>query len=308
MKYQLFIFLAGLTLFSCKNTTTTDTGAATEELSKDNGLDDDPDLLAITDLIHGFYKWYEANGNALANINYVKAGKSTTLDAAKLAAYHALLKQSGGISQAYIDADIAYLKNLEATAWKTENANEEPLTGLDFERLFCAQDWDINYWTTAPVYVDGLGTDKVKANLTGVEGGSERTQNFELVKENGKWLISKIICDSGDDAQSAVEQLAAFYTGTLPCKDCDGIATVLTLNADEKRTYSLEEEYKGKKPKTVESNGTWTVAGDVVTLNGKSGATKYQVTGEGLVSLNADGSKRDANAAKKYLLKKTQGE
>ncbi|MCU0346288.1 MAG: copper resistance protein NlpE N-terminal domain-containing protein [Saprospiraceae bacterium] len=304
MKYQLFIFLAGLTLFSCKNTTTTEAGAATEEVSAENGSDNDPDLLAITDVIHGFYKWYETNANALANINYVKGGKSSTLDNAKLDAYYASLKQSGFISQAYIDEDRAYLKNLEATAWKNENVNEEPLTGLDYDRFFCAQDYEIAFWTTAPVYVDGLGTDKVKANLTGLEGGSERTQNFELVKENGKWLISKIICDEGDDAQSAVEQLAAFYTGTLPCKDCDGIATVLTLNADEKRTYTLEEEYKGKKPKTVESNGTWTVEGDMVTLTGKSGSSKYQVTAEGLIGLNADGSKRDS----KYLLKKTQGE
>ena len=34
--------------------------------------------------------------------------------------------------------------------------------------------------------------------------------------------------------QASVEQLAAFYTGTLPCSDCNGITTVLTLNADEK--------------------------------------------------------------------------
>ncbi len=102
--------------------------------------------------------------------------------------------------------------------------------------------------------------------------------------------------------------MAAFYSGTLPCKDCDGIVTILTLNADEKRTFSLEEEYKGKKGKAVESNGTWTVDGDIVTLTGKSGNSKYQVTGEGLISLNADGSKRDAKSAKKYLLKKTQGE
>jgi uncharacterized lipoprotein NlpE involved in copper resistance len=110
------------------------------------------------------------------------------------------------------------------------------------------------------------------------------------------------------DEQAMLEQLAAFYTGTMPCPDCDGIETILTLNADEKRTFTLEEHYKGKENKTVESTGTWTVTGDVVTLNQESGATQYLITGEGLISLNPDGSKRDTASANKYLLKKVQGE
>lgn len=110
---------------------------------------------------------------------------------------------------------------------------------------------------------------------------------------------------AADPAQAAVEQLAAFYTGNLPCADCDGIQTMLTLNADVQRSYTLEEQYQGKQPKTVNSDGTWTVEGNVVTLNGKSGAVKYQVTNDGLVGMNADGSLMDAT---KYLLKKVQGE
>ena len=313
MKYILFFFLAAFTLLSCKNTATSNTGAATEELSKDNGLDDDPDLLAITDVIHNFFKWYGANVDVIEE-NYVTYGKQLKLDNTKLDAYYAKLSGSGSLSQEYFDGDRAFLKNLEANVWAKEKYEDGPPTGLDANRIFCAQDWDLDFWTSAPVYVDGLGTERVKANLTGDEGDSPRTQNFELKKENGKWLIAKIICEAGDDAsatgksQTAVEQLAAFYTGNLPCKDCDGIETILTLNADEKRTFILEEEHKGKKPKTLESKGTWTVTGDVVTLNGKAGASKYQVTAEGLVSLNADGSKREANFSKKYLLKKTQGE
>ncbi len=196
MKYFLFIFLATFTLLSCKNTPTPDAGAATEEVSQDNGSDNDPDLLAITDVIHNFYKWFNTNGATMQEIDYVKPGRSTTLDMERLAAYHAQLKQSNCISQAYIDGDLAYLKNLEATAWKTEDVRETPLTGLDSERLFCAQDWDINYWMTAPVYVEGLGlgAEKAIAKLSGDEGGSPRVQDFEVVKENGKWLISKIIC------------------------------------------------------------------------------------------------------------------
>ncbi|MBK8703357.1 MAG: copper resistance protein NlpE N-terminal domain-containing protein [Saprospiraceae bacterium] len=104
------------------------------------------------------------------------------------------------------------------------------------------------------------------------------------------------------------EAMAAFYHGALPCPDCDEILTMLTLNADEQRTFTLQEEFKGKESRTVESTGTWTVDGDVLTLNQKSGPSKYQITDDGVVSLNADGSKRDSESAKKYLLKRVLGE
>lgn len=108
--------------------------------------------------------------------------------------------------------------------------------------------------------------------------------------------------------EALINDLAAFYTGNLPCVDCDDIQTTLTLNADPQRSYSLEEEYKGKKGKTVESSGTWTVANGVVTLTGKTGKQQYELTKEGLVSFNTDGTKRDAKSASKYLLKKVLGE
>jgi hypothetical protein len=112
-----------------------------------------------------------------------------------LDAYYAKLKESGFISQAYIDADKAYLQNLEATAWKNENVEEGPISGLDYDRFFCAQDYDINFWVSAPIAAEGLGTEQATATMTGDEGGSERSQKFELKKENGKWLISKIVCE-----------------------------------------------------------------------------------------------------------------
>lgn len=201
MKKLLFFF--GLTIFlgiACNQASSgTEAGAATTEAPADNGASqDDPDLVAINDAIHGFYAWYETSSNPLFDINFVKPGMPATLDLAKLDAYFAILKQSGFISQAYIDGEKAYLKNLEATAWKNENSEEGPLTGLDYDRFFCAQDFVIDFWKTAPVSAEGLGTDKAKATMSGDEGGSPRTQQFELVKENGKWLIAAVVCDQGN--------------------------------------------------------------------------------------------------------------
>ncbi|MEZ4772706.1 MAG: DUF3828 domain-containing protein [Bacteroidia bacterium] len=194
MKYLLIFFLAFSLLLSCNNATSTSQNVSTDT----GGLQDDPDLVAIDACIHGFYQWYETNMNTLANIAYVRSGKPATLDNANLDEYYAKLKQSGFISQVYIDGDRAYLKNLEATYWKDEDVTEQPLSGLDYDRFFCGQDYDIVFWTTAPVAADGLGTNQATATLSGVEWDMERTQKFEMVRENGKWRIAKILCETGE--------------------------------------------------------------------------------------------------------------
>jgi hypothetical protein len=196
MKYFLLFILTSSLCFSCKNST-----PDTDPIPTDTGgSQDDPDLVAINDAVHDFYKWYDANMEELSNIQIVKgSGNATTLVSEQLDTYHAMLLKSGFISQEYVNEDKSYLKNLEATAWKNENVEEGPLTGLDYDRFLCAQDWDINFWTTAPVGAEGLGTDRVKATLSGTEGGSPREQMIELKKENGKWLIAKIDCETGVD-------------------------------------------------------------------------------------------------------------
>ncbi len=305
MKNLIFVCVSMLVLFSCQEQPKK-IPATTAVVS---------DSAAIVDVIHGFYHWYDLNvQDTTKQIDFTKTvGKHYALDMPMLDKYLANIKSSGLVSSELLDTDRAYYKMCEKI-WQKEEA-EGPPTGMDADKYFCAQDWDINFWTKSPVRIKSIGNDRAAATLYGTMGGSPQEQNFELKKENGKWLLSKIECDMGVNASTAstpeqemVNQLAAFYSGSLPCADCDGIQTLLTLNADEKRTYTLEEEYKGKKNKTVDSKGTWSVNGDIVTLKGESGITKYQVTAAGLISLNADGSKRDAKAAKKYLLKKTMGE
>jgi copper homeostasis protein (lipoprotein) len=58
------------------------------------------------------------------------------------------------------------------------------------------------------------------------------------------------------------QQVLGFYTGTLPCADCPGIRTELTLSEGSGRTsYWLKETYLGRPEKgaTLESGGSWTV-------------------------------------------------
>ncbi|MBK9457992.1 MAG: copper resistance protein NlpE N-terminal domain-containing protein [Sphingobacteriales bacterium] len=305
MKKLIFICFSILVLFSCQQETkkTPETTAVATDSS------------AIANTIHGFYQWYDKYvQDSTQNVDFIKVvGNHYALDVPLLEKYLASIKSSGFVSADFLDNDMVFYKACEKM-WLKEEA-DGPAIGMDGDKYFCAQDWDINFWTKSPIRINSIGNDKASATLYGTHGESPKEQNFELKKENGQWLLTKIECDMGINSpasatseQTLVEQLAAFYTGSMPCPNCDAIETLLTLNADEKRTFTLEEEYKGKNNKKVESNGTWTVAGDVVTLNQKSGTSKYQITNDGLVSLNADGSKRDAKSAPKYLLKKVMGE
>ena|SRR6185295_6905132 len=56
----------------------------------------------------------------------------------------------------------------------------------------------------------------------------------------------------------SVKKVLAVYEGVLPCADCQGIRTELTL-FDEDFTYKLAETYLGTRDgdRTVSSGGTW---------------------------------------------------
>lgn len=153
---------------------------------------DHPDLVAATDVLHGFYQWYNVfqKNN---NINFINdKGKHLKLDLPKLDAYLAHFNNSGYVSSSFITNEKAYYKRCE-TFWQKEG-KEGPPMGLDADKYFCAQDWDINFWTTAPVSAEGLGSNNIKATMSGTEGGAPRNQKFDLVKENGKWVIANIDC------------------------------------------------------------------------------------------------------------------
>lgn len=190
MNSLLKFFTLGLlffTFFACKEASK---GAANDK----SGSQVTADSVAIAEVVHSFYKWYEANGEALANTIFVKGGKSTTIDNVKFDEYFALLAKSGYLSQVFIDTERAEFKNLEATNWKTENVDEEPISGLDYDRFLCSQEMeDFDLLTTAPVSIQKVGTDKVTALL--MISDDYQAKKFELVKENGKWLIAKFICE-----------------------------------------------------------------------------------------------------------------
>ncbi|AHJ95998.1 copper resistance protein NlpE N-terminal domain-containing protein [Hymenobacter swuensis] len=92
------------------------------------------------------------------------------------------------------------------------------------------------------------------------------------------------------DTGAAATPLAGVYTDTVPCNDCRGIATRLTLKPDS--LYELQEVYLGRPDPTNYRRGPWRVRGQVVTLapSGNNPVRRYQVeAARKLRLLDADG-------------------
>lgn len=169
------------------------------------------DLAEITKTIHLFSQWYHDYVAGVAeNQQFIdRKGPYARLDSAGLESYLVNLKSSGLVSETLLEGERAYYQKCEPF-WQNEN-KEEVLTGMDANRFFCGQDWDIKLWTSAPVTAEGLGTDAAEATMGPLEGG--RSVKFSLEKEADKWLITGVDC--GEESFIETED----YTGSYYSDD-----------------------------------------------------------------------------------------
>ena len=185
MKKLLIFFLLSSAAFACKQAPK-NTEAASQ---------DDPNLVAITAVIHGFYTWYDAfQQDSTKRIDFTDAsGQHLKLIPSKLDTYLAHFKNSGFVSDEFIENEKTFYKSCEKF-WQDELVGDVP-TGMDADKYYCAQDWEVESWTTSPVGFEPIDEYKAKATMYLKIGDSEDERHFELVKKNGKWLLSKIECD-----------------------------------------------------------------------------------------------------------------
>lgn len=110
---------------------------------------------------------------------------------------------------------------------------------------------------------------------------------------------------TGDNSMNSLDW-AGVYKGTVPCADCEGIETTITIANDS--SYVLSLNYLGKKGAApIEKKGTfsWNAAGNTITLNGiTDGANQYLVGENRLIQLDLNGERINGDLAKKYELGK----
>ena len=205
MRKQFSLLLLLLNLLACRQ----NTANQNNPLSAQN----DPEQTAIATTVHDFYRWYDVFlRDTSRTINFLDMkGKYPKLDRSKLDIYLSHLKAGGYISDEYIAAEKEFLRRCEPF-WQSEG-NDVPLTGLDYDRVFCAQDWDLEFWTTAPVMVNNTGDDRVVATLSGNDAGGPQAQQLELKNENGKWRIADILCSD----EGVADFSGAYKSGDGAC-------------------------------------------------------------------------------------------
>jgi len=97
------------------------------------------------------------------------------------------------------------------------------------------------------------------------------------------------------------------YSGVLPCADCPGIVTLLTLDLDQ--SYRLSKYYLGKDDKLFERRGVfiWEEKGSVIHLqNSPDGPDRYQVGENILFQLDKQGKRISGDLAEDYILHKVK--
>jgi copper homeostasis protein (lipoprotein) len=97
---------------------------------------------------------------------------------------------------------------------------------------------------------------------------------------------------------------AGTYKGTLPCADCEGIETTITINRDH--TFTMEEQYLGKKDKSYQTAGRfeWSSSGGNITLDDGNRKQQYQVGENRLTHLDQNGDFITGKLAEQYILPK----
>lgn len=100
------------------------------------------------------------------------------------------------------------------------------------------------------------------------------------------------------------------YAGTIPCDDCDGIFTELTLNNDNTFIMHTTKMLNDKQTKSSQEGlYKWDESGSTVIL-GKTGFTSmYKVAENKLILLDKDASEFPESETKNYtLIKKLEKE
>lgn len=111
---------------------------------------------------------------------------------------------------------------------------------------------------------------------------------------------------TGHNSMNAIDW-PGVYRGTIPCADCEGIVTTLTLMKD--LTFTRTVTYAGKDDRPRYDKGTlrWNSGGSVLILNSQDGSVQsYQVGENVLFHLDQEGKRITGDLADRYILHKNK--
>jgi copper homeostasis protein (lipoprotein) len=111
-----------------------------------------------------------------------------------------------------------------------------------------------------------------------------------------------VVADAAHNSRNSLDWPGT-YLGTVPCADCEGIRTTVTLRADGSFERELLYLGKAETPKRDSGQFSWNDAGSVVTLALGDGSTQmYQVGENQLFHLDRAGKRIVGELADRYVL------
>jgi uncharacterized lipoprotein NlpE involved in copper resistance len=130
-------------------------------------------------------------------------------------------------------------------------------------------------------------------------------KNETKVTEEGVETVEEVQA-TADNSKNALDWNGQ-YKGLLPCADCEGIATTLTLSSDG--SYQRVMYYRGKTEDAFVDRGTfsWDDSGSVIRLALEDGSSQSYKVGENqLWHLDREEQMIKGDLADQYLLKKNR--
>lgn len=104
--------------------------------------------------------------------------------------------------------------------------------------------------------------------------------------------------DKIENMETLSANLAGYYSGDLPCVDCESIRTMLELHKD--KSYVLRYIYEGKSEDQFIKEGEWTIDKNMLRLEGVD--YRYKISPDFLVQLDLAGNEIKGDLADKYQL------
>lgn len=119
---------------------------------------------------------------------------------------------------------------------------------------------------------------------------------------SGKTSKSQNIKSLADNSMTSLDW-DGIYHGIIPCADCEGIKTQLTLNKD--LSYILQTQYLGRKDSIFAETGKfgWAENGGSIILENNN-KQKYLVAEDRIFHLDDKGNRISGDLADKYVLNK----
>lgn len=154
------------------------------------------DSLRMIQTVTGFLHWYKANYTEANSFGFTfqdkKGNYQVSISQSKK--YLEFLKSSGFISEKYVIAWLKYFKD-KAQYLQENLQNEGPPEGFEFDLVLITQEPELVLNNINNLQFVIVENSRSKAILQVI---GEFSYDFELIKENGKWMIEYIATNNYD--------------------------------------------------------------------------------------------------------------